>query len=248
MPAPTEAVAQTAPLIYLYLDDSGSRKPDRGITAKASPYDYFAIGSFMVDAENDEPLKACVTSFLVDWSIQGALHSTAIRNHRRNFAWLGEADRDRCVAFYSALSSLILSLPITIVGCVIDRNGYNLRYRDLYGDHRWRLCKTAFSITAERAARFAVNRGRRLKIICEMSGGAEDLTIRNYYRNLRTQGMPFSSEGSAKYHPMSVAELRAAIIDLEFKNKESRGLQIADLVLYPIARGGYDPEYRPFVN
>jgi hypothetical protein len=207
MPTPAEAVARTAPLIYLYLDDSGSRKPDRARAARASPYDYFAIGGFMVDAENDEPLKSRVTSFLAEWRIQGALHSTAIRNHRRNFAWLGEAGQDRCVAFYNALSSLILSLPITIIGRVIDRDGYNLRYRDGYGDQRWRLCKTAFSIAVERAARFAISRGRRLKIICEMSGEAEDLAIRHYYRSLRTEGMPFSSQGSANYDPMSTSDI-----------------------------------------
>lgn len=234
------------PLTYLYLDDSGSRKPDRGKGQSSTRFDYFAIGGHMVDAEHDKGTKDSIDAFLAQWGIQGPLHSARIRNRRENFAWLGEVDEDERARFFDELSALILAAPVTVVGCVVDRNGYNDRYRERYGNQRWRLCKTAFTIVIERAARWALARGRRLKVVCEMSGKAEDNDIRAYYRGIRAEGMPFDPTSSAKYKPLSATDFQRALADLEFKDKASRGLQLADLVLYPIAKGGYDPDYRPY--
>lgn len=234
------------PLTYLYLDDSGSRKPDRAKGQASTRFDYFAIGGHMVDAEHDKGTKDSIDAFLARWRIQGPLHSVRIRNRRENFAWLGEAPEAECTRFHDELSALVIAAPVTVVGCIVDRNGYNDRYRERYGDERWHLCKTAFTIVIERAARQALARGRRLRVICEMSGKAEDRDIRAYYRAVRAEGMPFDPTSSAKYSPLAATDFQRVLTDLEFKDKASRGLQLADLVLYPIAKGGYDPGYRPY--
>jgi hypothetical protein len=58
--------------------------------------------------------------------------------------------------------------------------------------------------------------------------------------------MPFVDGGASRYAPLSQAELAATLHDLDFKAKTSPMAQIADLYAYPIARGGYDPEYAPY--
>jgi len=65
-------------------------------------------------------------------------------------------------SFHEDLAHLIEALPIVVIACVVDRRGYNDRYFELYKDERWMLCKTAFAILLERAAKFADRSARQL--------------------------------------------------------------------------------------
>jgi hypothetical protein len=47
---------------------------------------------------------------------------------------------------------------------------------------------------------------------------------------------------------LSAAELGDTLYDLKFRAKSSPLAQIADLYTYPIARGGYDPDYFPYTQ
>jgi hypothetical protein len=60
--------------------------------------------------------------------------------------------------------------------------------------------------------------------------------------------MPFAAGSMAKYAPLGKDELAATLYDLKFKAKTSALVQIADLYAYPMARGGYDPEYFPYMQ
>jgi hypothetical protein len=234
------------PLTYLYLDDSGSRNPDHGNGQSTARFDCFAMGGFLVDAEHHDALAASVRDFTARWDFEPPLHSVRIRGRRKNFAWLGQVSDGEASRFLSELSALVTSAPITVVGCVVDRPGYNARYRHLYEGRRWKMCKTAFTITVERAARLALSRGRRLRVVCEATARVEDSAIRDYYRDLRAEGMPFNPATSAVYNPLSGEDFRRLLAGLDFKGKKSEHMQVADLVLYPVARSGYEPDYRSF--
>lgn len=58
--------------------------------------------------------------------------------------------------------------------------------------------------------------------------------------------MPFGGPDAAKYAAMSADEMRETLYDLKFKKKTSPMAQLADLYLYPMARGGYQPGYLPY--
>lgn len=60
--------------------------------------------------------------------------------------------------------------------------------------------------------------------------------------------MPFASDNMAKYAPLTKEELASTLYDLKFKKKSSPLIQIADLYAYPLARGGYDPDYFPYAQ
>jgi hypothetical protein len=108
------------------------------------------------------------------------------------------------------------------------------------------LCKTAFAVACERAAKYARVRKSKLRVYVEEGDKSADNKIREYYNELRTAGMPFATETSAKYAPLTSAELTDTLYDLDFKAKTSPMAQIADLYAYPIARGRYEPDYSPY--
>ena len=58
----------------------------------------------------------------------------------------------------------IIDKDLVGLACVVDRPGYDARYREKYGRRQWHLCQTAFSIVVERAAKYARDSGRKLRV------------------------------------------------------------------------------------
>jgi len=138
--------------------------------------------------------------------------------------------------------------PILGHGCVIDRPGYNARYLPRYGRQRWLLCKTAFSVVVERAAKFALRHGCKLKVFVERSDRKTDRRVAQYYEDLRASGMPFDTRTSDRYAPLDAATLAGTLYEFRTKKKTSPIMQLADLYLWPICMGGYDAANRTFVR
>ena len=78
---------------------------------------------------------------------------------------------------------------------------------------------------------------------------AEDNELIAFARSLKKDGMPFDENNSASYQSLSAAEFRDIVRgEPRGRTKVTPMIQIADLVLYPMAKGGYDPTYRPYVS
>jgi hypothetical protein len=123
------------------------------------------------------------------------------------------------------------------------------KYKEKYQDRLWFMCKTAYCILIERAAKYAQRNGRRLRVFFEEAGRREDNDIISYAKALKREGMPFDGNNSAAYGALSAEDFRALVLgDPLRRTKKVPMMQIADLVLYAIAKGGYDPSYRPYVN
>lgn len=162
------------------------------------------------------------------------------------FNWLNslaQTDRDR---FFEQLYELMAVPELFGPACVIDRPGYNSRYREKYGRERWSLCKTAFAIAVERAAKYARNRQCKLKVYVERSDRKTDRWMKQYYDELRDRGCPFNADRSGKYHPLAGELLGDTLYDFEVKSKTSPLMQLADLYLWPMCVGGYDPDNRTY--
>src|SRR5262249_49569939 len=155
------------------------------------------------------------------WGIAYPLHSYDIRAETGNFTWLRALNWTEKNKFFGGLSRMLLGLPVIGHACVIDRPGYNARYREQYGRQTWVLCKTAFSVVCERAAKHARENGCKLRVYVEEGDRTADNKIREYYRSLRTTGMPFAVSSSAKYAPLSREQLAETLYDLDFKAKTS---------------------------
>lgn len=230
----------------LYFDDTGSRDPDKVIhPGRKDEMDCFGLGGVLIKEEDVPLIFAKHNAFCTEWQITYPLHSSRIRTGQGKFAWLKKPDN--AASFIPALEEFLLSLPIIGIACVIDRPGYVARYKETYPESLWYMCKTAFSILVERAAKFADQEGRNLEIYFEETGKKEDRDITAYMRALKTKGSPFNQETSGAYQPLLPKDYSRIILgEPRRKTKKLPLLQIADLVLYPIAKGGYDPTYRPY--
>lgn len=232
----------------LYLDDSGTRNPDRKIPQTLMFRDWFTLGGYICKEEDEGIIRTSHANFCGEWRINYPLHSYDIRSETKKFSWLatlGERDHNK---FMRDLGRMLLAAPVVGHACVVDRPGYNQRYREKYGRETWMLCRTAFAVVVERAAKYARRNNCKLRVYAEEGDKTTDDIVREYYQSLRSEGMPFGASPMAKYAPMSKEELAETLYDLKFKAKSSPMAQIADLYVYPIARGGYEPDYLPYTQ
>ncbi|MFA6220538.1 MAG: DUF3800 domain-containing protein [Erythrobacter sp.] len=234
------------PDLLLYLDDSGTRNPDRGCKAIADPDrpDWFALGGILLASEDESAARQLHSDFCRRWDITYPLHSSDIRFRKGEFNWLKHLSIPEFERFHEDLAATLIAMPVRGIACVIDRPGYNNRYLEKYGRQRWSLCKTAFSVVVERAAKAAISEGRRLRVFPERADKQADGWLAGYFRDLREAGMPFAVATSEKYAPLTNGDLGHTLREFRPKYKSSPMVQIADLYLYPICRGGY-VDYRP---
>ncbi|MAN45924.1 MAG: DUF3800 domain-containing protein [Alphaproteobacteria bacterium] len=235
------------PTYDLYVDDSGSREPDHEPAVRDDGLDAFALGGVLVPSEDAYNIVTAVSAIQGAVEIDYPLHSTEIRCQKDNFVWVGK-DADRTKILYAEIDKLVSSFSGWVTAAVVHRPGYNDRYKDQYGGERWRLCKSAYQILIERAAKIARADGRMLKVFVERTGGREDKQIRGYQRAIYENGMGFAAENSGKYGPLTAAELQGILVkNVQFVKKSNAVMQLADLVLYPVVKGRYDSSYRPYV-
>jgi len=233
---------------HFYMDDSGSRDPDRDRSTDPQSPDWFALGGLLVRADAAEVAKASIAAFRVRWPQMGSepFRSYDIRNKTKRFRWLEALPREQYVAFMGELTALIAGLPIHVLACVVDRPGYNRRYMEQYGPRRWKLCRTAFNIAVERAAKVAHHHGARLRIFVERSDPKTEGQFKEYFNDMRHVGLPFDAATSQKYAPLAQATLHATLFEFRVKTKSSALMQFADLVLWPVCQGGYDATHRAY--
>jgi hypothetical protein len=146
-------------VMNFYMDDSGTRHPDRDPGKRAAHgYDWFALGGIIVKKEDENKARDLHAEFCGDWDIDYPIHSVEVRGTTGGFSWLKELSPTESKEFYEDLYTLMREAPVIGMACVIDRPGYNDKYREKYGRQRWALCKTAFNVAVERAPRPACAR------------------------------------------------------------------------------------------
>jgi hypothetical protein len=234
--------------LLLYLDDSGSRDPDRTRTSGSGEPDWFGLGGVLVDVSDKADIEAMVADLHRRWpQMQAAsLRSYDIRNKTKAFRWLADCSQGQVDQFMEELEHLMLSAPMLATGCIVHRPGYNERYLWAYGPRRWKLCRTAFNIVVERAAKYAIHCNARLRVFVERCDSPTERQMKAYFDEMRNVGLPFSATTSAVYSPLTQQQLHAALLEFGVKTKQSVLMQLADIALWPLCKGGYDQTYRPF--
>jgi hypothetical protein len=236
-----------AKVLNFYIDDSGTRYPNKNRGTKAEHgYDWFALGGILIEDSAEECARALYKSFVSEWSIGIPLHSAEIRSQKEGFKWLRGLDDALQIRFHEELYELLRSVPAIGLAAVIDRDGYNARYSERYSGQPWLLCKTAFGIVVERAAKHARAIGLKLRICPERCNKKEDGLVLGYYEGLRTEGIPFPGGGDERYSPLTALEFRETLHELKPKFKSSPMAQLADLYLWPMCMGGYHRSNRTY--
>ena len=233
----------------LYLDDSGTRKLDmtREEMMDDAP-DVFALGGILMASEEAKAIADDVRALKDRCEITSYLRSYEIRKKKGKFAWIA-SESVRANRLYEGIESLIEKMPAWATAVVINRPGYNARYAARYGKDRWELCRSAYDIMVERAAKIADSDGRRLKIFVEGTGPREDNLIRSYHANLREKGLGFDAPTSEKYGPLTANDFaRITMKNPEFTRKGNPLSDLADLVLFPLTRAKHNPNYGPYLH
>lgn len=240
---------QTKQKYFLYIDDSGSRFPEKtDAIIRDDGMDHFALGGVLVADADIHDIIARHETFCRQWGITYPLHSTEIRGKRHTFAWLEESAKTN-EKFLDELQEFLLSIPVIGFAAVVHRPGYNARYKDRYQEKQWWMCKTAFSILLERTGKYLRDVGGVAEVRFEGVGKKEDAAIVQYAKDLKNVGMPFSNESLQTYNGLSADDFTNIFLgDPRWRVKTNPFVQIADLYLYPMAKRKYDITYNPWVK
>ena len=158
------------------------------------------------------------------WGHDGVIfHGHEIRKARGDFViLLNEIVREN---FLARINNLIELSPVTLIAAAIDKSLHIKKYRNPINPY-----EIALAFCMERLQRWLSEQkqtDRKTFIIVECRGKKEDNDLELEFRRIADQ-------------------IRASNLDIRFMDKKnnSTGLQIADLLAYPIARHVIDPSQR----
>lgn len=206
----------------LYLDESG----DHGLTQINSGFPVFLLCGILL-SETDYPalrdnINAIKNEF---WGNKHVIfHSRDIRKCNNEFAILFDLDvKER---FYERINNLISQNNYVVIASAIQKDEYIKRYGLLSSG----VYEIALSFIIERAIFFLDDvraSGKELEIIIEKRGKKEDKQLEEHFQRLLSRGTRYVNAERLKTYNLSII----------FKGKKENinGLQLSDLIAYPIA-------------
>lgn len=212
----------------LYMDESG----DHGLQTVIPEFPVFLLCGVLVEGSEYELLRGDMNALKAEiWGAREVvLHSRDIRKCEKEFVKLFDMDVKQ--RFYKGLNRIVLERDYTVMASAIRKDKYISRYGRLSGD----VYELSLSFIIERAVFFldALPRGpKQLNIMMEKRGKQEDRKLDAHFQRLLARGTQY----------VSGERLRKYGMNIRFVGKEENinGLQLADLIAYPIARYVIDP-------
>lgn len=161
------------------------------------------------------------------------LHSRDIRKCQKGFEVLFDMEIKK--QFYESVNSILSGNDYTIVCCSVLKEPYIRRYGKLSD-----VYAISLSFIIERAV-FLLDAVQKtsttpmeIHVIAEQRGKKEDKGLQDYYNELMTKGTYFVNKKRLKNYFKS--------FQFSKKQDDVTGLQIADLVAYPVTRYVLDPK------
>lgn len=216
---------------YLFIDECG----DHNLSNYDPGFPVFTLCGILVSRHNLNKINKAFEELKTDiFGDSGVIiHSVDIRKWRGIFSVL--ADDGLRMKFFEGIESILSRQDYVIVSCTILKellSKFCVRGEedDVYG--------LSLSYLIERSIFYVDNNSggipSEISIVVERRGKKEDSKLVNYYNGLRNKGTKWVSAG----------RLRSRIRDFGFKRKSDNiiGLQIADLIAYPITIHLLHPE------
>lgn len=214
---------------YLYIDESG----DHGLVNLDMNFPVFLLCGVLVEEENYKLIRSELNTVKKNfWGNKEVIfHSRDIRKCDKEFQILFDIDLKG--KFYSQINAIIQNSKYRIIASAINKEKYIKTYGKLSND----VYELALSFIIERAV-FCLDEKKdeekQLEIIIEKRGRKEDKKLDEHFQRLMARGTSYVSA-------QRLADLNTSIY---FKDKKENinGLQLSDLVGYPIARFVIEPE------
>jgi hypothetical protein len=208
---------------YLFLDESG----DHGLANIDYNFPVFVLSGIILSEANyqiaNNSIDAIKQKFWKNKTV--IFHSRDIRKCEKEFKILFDLDLKK--EFYRQIDRLVTQTDYNIIASAIHKEKYIKKYGRLNED----VYEIALSFILERAVFYLDGlrtQNNQLEIIIEKRGKKEDQKLERHFDQLRTRGTFYvDSKRIANY-----------CLNILFRDKKENinGLQLADLVAYPIAR------------
>ena len=99
-------------ILNLYMDDSGTRVPNRKpISFDRRRHEFFALGGVLINDEDEQVARSAYETFCNRWSIDYPLHSVEIRHSSSAFSWL-KRGTDEYHKFMRDLSRFLTTIDV----------------------------------------------------------------------------------------------------------------------------------------
>lgn len=214
---------------FLFIDESG----DHGLVNLDPSFPVFLLCGLLTSEENYLDTKDNINKIKNEFwgNKQVILHSRDIRKCEKEFQILFDlAIKSK---FYEGINKVIEDSKYRILASAINKVKYIKTYGKLSND----VYELALSFIIERAI-FSLDEVKgvikELEIIIEKRGKKEDKKLEEHFQRLIARGTGF----------VSAERLQEVNLKIIFKDKKENinGLQLADLIAYPIARYVIEPK------
>ncbi len=210
-------------IYHLYIDESG----DHGLVNLDANFPVFLLCGMLVSEPNYESIRNEMNRIKRQfWNNKTVIfHSRDIRKCEKEFQIL--FDLELKTDFYLQLNSLIMSEDYTVFASAIRKDRYIKTYGKLSND----VYELALSFIIERIVFYLDSLAvvdKELQIVIEKRGKKEDKKLEEHFQRLMSRGTGY----------VSAERLDALKMKITFKDKKENinGLQMSDLLAYPIAR------------
>lgn len=207
----------------LFMDESG----DHGLTTVSPDFPVFLLCGVLMEQAAYDRLRAemNVLKSAIWGNKEVIFHSRDIRKCEKEFTVLFDLGTKE--TFYHGINRLITAQDYTILASGIRKDQYIKKYGKLSND----VYELSLSFIIERAVFFLDSKGKsekRVNIIIEKRGKREDKRLEEHFQRLLSRGTNY----------VSAERLRTCGLNIRFvgKRENINGLQLADLIAYPIAR------------
>jgi hypothetical protein len=214
-------------MYFLFLDESG----DHGLAKFDPDFPVFLLCGVLVREDEYENIRQNFNN--LKHSIWGnkevIFHSRDIRKCEKEFQKLFDLDLKK--TFYEQLNKIVAASNYNIIASAIQKVKFVQKFGKLQDD----IYEIALSFVIEQAIVVLqkINPRSELAIVIERRGKKEDKQLDDHFQKIQGAGTGMHSGEQVKQFNLSFT----------FRNKKENinGLQLADLVAYPIARYIIEP-------
>mgnify|MGYP003313765145 CR=1 FL=1 len=213
---------------YMFVDECG----DQNLTSLDKNFPIFTLCGVLMSHSQLQVMEAGISALKKKyWGDKTViLHSRDIRKCDKEFKILFDLDIKR--RFYEDIDTILGEKDAySVVSCSILKESYIRqfgKFNDIYGQ--------SLSFLIERSIFYLddVSNNADMHIIAEMRGKQQDQSLLNYYNRLRDVGT----------HWVTPERLQSHIRKFDFLSKKQNvtGLQLADLIAYPITQHLLSPD------
>jgi hypothetical protein len=213
---------------YLFLDESG----DHGLKTIDKSFPIFLLCGILVSEENYKLIRDEINEIKTKfWNNKNLIfHSRDIRKCNNEFKILFDTGIKN--KFYDSINDLVERRQYNIIAASINKTKFIKKYGRLEDD----VYEISLSFILERTIFCLDNIGNcsELEIIIERRGKKEDTKLGKHIQKVRQIGTYYVTAERIQNYGFKAK--------FSWKNENINGLQLSDLIAYPIARKILNPQ------